>query len=632
MVLPRSAAPRALARRVEAPARTIAAFRHGPCEKLTPRAVESPAAQPLTAEQTLLSSPAPRLHGIALPAGLCIAAGLPALLAHNLPPSPTALNQATAIGGWGLALVLMQGAGGAAWRSALARSAAPLIALVSIAAAALFSSAAGSLPSGLATSAAAVCLLAAVVLWAGAAVRPSPLLFSSFFAAWMVTGVVCVLIGLAQVFAPDAVDSQWIARSGIPGRAVGNLRQPNHLSTLLLWSAVAVVPLLETAALRRHAVAKVALGVLFAAMLFGVVLSGSRTGLLGVAGLVVWGLVDRRLSRTSRGLLLASPLICLFGWMLLGALSSLLNTGALGASTRLGESQDYSSGRWSIWRDTLVLIAQNPWFGVGFGEFNFAWTLTPSADRNPQFFDHTHNLALHLAVELGLPLALLVLGLLAWGLWQAFDRSRRIDGGEGVARRAALVMVLLMALHSQLEYPLWYAYFMLPTAFAWGLCLGGGAEAQNSRPSPWMAVAGVAMMLCAAVTVWDYKKVVAIFSPPTDSTATLADRIVLGRHSWFFAHHADYALVTTIDGAGTLPGVFERAPHFLLDTRLMMAWANGLAAQGDVERARYIAARLREFRNPNSAEFFAPCDDAAVLDKPYQCMPPTRAFTWRDFR
>ncbi len=90
--------------------------------------------------------------------------------------------------------------------------------------------------------------------------------------------------------------------------------------------------------------------------------------------------------------------------------------------------------------------------------------------------------------------------------------------------------------------------------------------------------------------------------------------------------------MTTIDGAGTLPGVFDRAPHFLLDTRLMMAWAKGLAAQGDVERARYIAARLREFRNPNSEDFFAPCDDAAVVEKPFQCTPPTRAFTWRDFR
>jgi hypothetical protein len=555
------------------------------------------------------------------------------MLAYNLPPSPTTLNQAAAVGGWGLAMLLLalQHGGRSGWRGALTPSWVPLAALVVMAVSALASHATRSLPIELAVSAGAMVLLAAVVLTAGAAATPTPVLWAGFFVAWLIAGIAGVLIGLVQVLMPDAVDGTWIARSSIPGRAVGNLRQPNHLSTLLLWSAVAVLPLLEARALVCRAAAKAVLWALFAAMLFGVVLSGSRTGLLGVAGLALWGLLDHRLAHSSRGLLMASPLICLVSWMLLGWLSSMLDTGAIGAATRLGESQDYSSGRWSIWRDTLSLIAQNPWLGVGFGEFNFAWSLAPFPERSPQFFDHTHNLPLHLAVELGIPLALLVLGFLALGLWQAFDRSRRVEGEQGVARRAAFVMVLLMALHSQLEYPLWYAYFLLPTAFAWGLCLGS-EETPREKSSSWMAIAGVVLMLAAAVTVWDYRKVVAIFSPPIDSTDTLAERIALGRHSWFFAHHADYALVTTIEGAGTLPGAFKRAPHFLLDTRLMTAWAEALAAQGDIERARYLAARLREFRNSNSKKFFAPCDDAAVLEKPFQCLPPTRTFTWRDFR
>jgi O-antigen ligase len=566
-------------------------------------------------------------------AALLFAFAVPTLLAFNLPPSPTALNQASALGAWALVILALTAPAihARTLRGALSAIVAPTTALALVILAALGSHRFGQLPSSLAFAAVATLAATVAVLAAGAAARASAVVVKCLCVGAVIAGVASMVVALVQVFAPHLADGTWIARSAIPGRAVGNLRQPNHLSTLLLWSAVAVVPLLETVALRRDAVARVALGVLFAVMLFGVVLSGSRTGLLGIAVLAIWALLDHRLSRTSRGLLLASPLICLASWMLLGWLSSLLNTGALGASTRLGESQDYSSGRWSIWRDTLTLIAQNPWFGVGFGEFNFAWSLTPFADRNPQFFDHTHNLPLHLAVELGIPLALLVLGLLAWGLWQAFERSAAVQGPPGVGRRAALVMVLLMALHSQLEYPLWYAYFLLPTAFAWGLCLGS-EEAPRERSSPWMAVAGIVMMLAAAVTVWDYRKVVAIFSPPIDSTATLAERIALGRHSWFFAHHADYALVTTIDGAGTLPGVFERSTHFLLDTRLMTAWANGLAAQGDIERARYLAARLREFRNPGSTEFFAPCDDPAVAEKPYQCTPPSRAFAWRDFR
>ena len=255
----------------------------------------------------------PRVSSIASVAGLCIAAGLPTLLAYNLPPSPTALNQATAIGAWGLAVLLLaaQSKELQTWRSVLAATWAPQAALAAVAVAALLSGAWGHLPLALSSSAAAVAVMAGLTIGAGAAVRPSTTLWTGFFAAFLLAGIASLLIGLAQVFAPDASGSQWIARTGIPGRAVGNLRQPNHLSTLLLWSSVAVVPLLETPALRRHVAVKVALCALFAGMLFGVVLSGSRTGLVGVAGLVFWGLLDRRLSRASRGLLMASPLICL---------------------------------------------------------------------------------------------------------------------------------------------------------------------------------------------------------------------------------------------------------------------------------------------------------------------------------
>ena len=38
-------------------------------------------------------------------------------------------------------------------------------------------------------------------------------------------------------------------------------------------------------------------------------------------------------------------------------------------------------------------------------------------------------------------------------------------------QRAAFVIAFMVAVHSMLEYPLWYAYFLLPTAFAFGLCV-----------------------------------------------------------------------------------------------------------------------------------------------------------------
>ena len=66
--------------------------------------------------------------------------------------------------------------------------------------------------------------------------------------------------------------------------------------------------------------------------------------------------------------------------------------------------------RFDIWSNALALIASHPWLGVGFGDFNFAWTLTPFPGRPTEFFDHTHNLILNFAVEMGVPLATLVLG------------------------------------------------------------------------------------------------------------------------------------------------------------------------------------------------------------------------------
>ena len=93
-----------------------------------------------------------------------------------------------------------------------------------------------------------------MLLLSGAAVRASPQavpLFALFCSGWVVAGVLNAALGALQVFAPGVPDGQWIARSGLVGRAVGNLRQPNHLSSLLLWSAIAVIPLLELGRLRR---------------------------------------------------------------------------------------------------------------------------------------------------------------------------------------------------------------------------------------------------------------------------------------------------------------------------------------------------------------------------------------------
>ena len=259
----------------------------------------------------------------------------------------------------------------------------------------------GALPSGLALSAIGMLLATVLMLLSGAAARASPQavpIFALFCVGWVVAGLLNAGIGALQVFCAEWPDGDWIARSGLAGRAVGNLRQPNHLSSLLLWSAIAIVPLLELGRLRRGLV-----WALFALMSFAVVLTASRTGVLGVA---CWrcGACSIGACRAPRARCCCCRRCCMRwpGWACppgpKPAATPLV--ARRGWPRRTCRARASASGR-TRWR----LIRQQPWTGVGFGEFNLAWSLTPFPGRPVAFFDHTHNLPLQLAVELGLPLA-----------------------------------------------------------------------------------------------------------------------------------------------------------------------------------------------------------------------------------
>jgi O-antigen ligase len=558
-----------------------------------------------------------------------LAAALPSLLAYNVAPSPTFWNQALAFALWAVfvGVTLPQWA----WRSAT-----PLLAAVGLLLmAALWSWGPGALPASLALSSVATLAAAALLLVAGAGARAwggarALDLFAAFCWAWVIAGLLNVAVAWVQVFSPGLSGGDFIAASGLPGRAVGNLRQPNHLSSLLLWACIGVVALLELRRLSWRWAAP-----LWVALVFTVVLTASRTGLGSVMALALWGLLDRRLARPTRVLLMAAPLIYGLSWWGMAEWAK-LSQHTFGGAKRLEESA-LGGSRLGILIDTLALIRQQPWFGVGFGEFNFAWSLTPFPHRPSPFFDHTHNLPLQLVVELGVPLATVVMALLCWALWRAARAAWSTAADEGITQRCAVVFVAMIGLHSMVEYPLWYSYFLLPAAWAWGFALQGAAPAKRqskllARPSMALLVAAVLLFLGTAVAVVDYGRVVAIFRAGPDA-APLEARIRSGQRSLFFGHHGDYAAVTSGVAMADPARAFDRVTHYLLDTRLMIAWSKALAQQGEIDAARHVAARLREFKKEDAAEFFEPCGKATsnAAPLPFQCTPPSLPVPWRDF-
>lgn len=564
----------------------------------------------------------------------------PTLIAAHDPPSVTFYNQALAVLGWGLWLVWMgQAHGGGLDLASKPRTQAArwaMTGLLGVLAACAFGSGLfGALPGGLSLMGGGMSLAALLAFHSGwrqgrAVTRDG--VAELFFGALAVAGGVGLLLAAVQVFMPSWADGAFIATPNMAGRAVGNLRQPNHFSTLLVFAAAGMAWLGARQRLRPDVAA---LGV--ALCIGGIVLTASRTGMVAMVFLTAWGVLDRRLPRTLRVTLVAAPLLYGAWWGGMWLLAHADRAVAFAGETRLHDSSDISSSRFKIWANVLSLIQQHPWWGVGYGEFNLAWTLTPFPQRPVAFFDHTHNVVLQWAVELGLPAAIVLSLLALWGWWALVRPGSELERqtGEPATVGAAAVIVTTAGLHSLLEYPLWYSYFLLPTAFAWGLGLaarqGTAREAQADRPR-WRLAGGVVMAVMAVWCALDYQAAANIYAP-RPGASTLERRIAFAKQMPWWGYQADYADVTVADKSepSPPPQAFRRTLHNLLDARLMMAYARSLAEHGEVDKARFVVARLKEFHNASARPFLAACDaPASGQEPPFQCAPPQRHYAWRE--
>lgn len=589
------------------------------------------------AADLIAASSAPHRQPLTL-IGLLLGVTLAPLIAYNQTPSATLYNQLMAFAGLGLWVA------GLAWGRSLSpgwRNDGVSLALLLMTTVALAAPFTHGLPWSMSLTSIAMLLGALLAVQTGRAVVAGQRdqVLTLFCIALVGAGLLSVIVSFVQMFFPSLADGTVIARSGLVGRAVGNMRQPNHLASLLMWACVASVWLAQGGWLARRLGGAlrgtVALHVLLFLFVFCVLLSASRTGMIGVAMLAIWGAIDRRLAPRVRIALGSTLIMFAIGWGLLEVYTALSHH-AFGAQSRVSEEGAGSPSRLAILKNAAELLMRYPLTGSGWGDFNFAWTMTPFPDRPVAFFDHTHNLEMQLLVEMGLPLGLLTLALVTWGLWQGF---RRMLHGSA-ATRCAGMLVTMIGLHSQFEYPLWYAYFLLPAALAYGLCMAqaerevGTLSADSPQRRPWVAALGIAIAAAVPLVVVDYLRIVHIYAPPAGA-ASLDERIAAGQRSPLFALQADYAEATVQPPGAAALEAARRTGHHLIDTRLLMAWARSLNAVGETDKARYLVQRLREFRNSASQEWLAECEEVAAMGaagKPFQCEPPQQEYGFRALR
>lgn len=569
-----------------------------------------------------------------LPLAALVAVLLPTIMPFDDPVFPRAWKHITAFVGWGLFCVLMAMAAKRHETTVTTRRAFPLtLALAGLALACLASVARG-LPSGFGVAGVGFFAAAALCLWAGVWIQGAGLgaaVFRPFCEALLAASVCGVLIGAIQYFAPTWVDGWFIGESNSMGRIGGNLRHPNQLASLIAMGVVALAWLHDhaerrgDALLQRRRVVAVLLAIVLG---FGLGATLSRTGSVAILIVGSWCLFDPGLHRISRALPVFVGAISAIAWPLAIHGSSFGGKMLKMVADRAAEPTSF---RFHLWANCLDMIRESPWTGVGWGQFNFAWTLTLLEDRVPMPSDNAHNLLLQLAVETGVPVALAVCAVLLWSLvmaWQAIRRAVQPD--RGVAR-AAYAMVLVMAFHSLVEFPLWTAYFLLPTCLAFGLALGARGAGEPISPAPsarWgaLGLGGMALVAGGIFGAVDLARAMRVSHLGADAPAE-------ARSVFFYRTHAEWLADQSVRRPVT-----ERPFHHLMqlpsiiDPQLV-DWSKALAAEGKLDHARHLALLLRRSPLSEVQRFFAPCEPAAPpAHRPFQCDPPGRSLTYADFQ
>ena len=378
---------------------------------------------------------------------------------------------------------------------------------------------------------------------------------SDFAGTWLLAGVLSSCIGLLQYFDATSFFEPWVNHTRL-GEAYANLRQRNQFATLTNMALAALIWFTVSKRFAHRAPAQWLATLLGCALTVGNAASQSRTGMAQL-GLVcalcaLWGQWRHAMVRN---ILIAAVVTYTVAAFLLPVLAGFdLSTFGMAARLRAGDPPCVS--RITLWSNVLHLISQKPWFGWGWGELDYAHYITLyDGPRFCEILDNAHNLPLHLAVELGIPVALLVCGGFVWWVlrqqpWREADPTRQL----------AWSVLAAILLHSMLEYPLWYGPFQM----AFWICIGllwrpalasedalhGGKNLLNS-PAPHIFKASLAISLIAttAFAAWDYNRVSQIYLPPEARdaayrTGTLEKINV----TWFFDNQLRFAqlLVTPI--------------------------------------------------------------------------------------
>lgn len=418
-------------------------------------------------------------------------------------------------------------------------------------------------------------------------------------AALVLAALLAAGVGLVQYFAGDVGAAPWIVGTQ-PGLSIGNLRQRNQQASVLalgwwalLWCVAQGQPWLRQAPRWQGLALGMVLAWAMVVLAAATAATASRTGtlqwLLVLATLVLW---RRTLGREVLALALLGTLAyALAAWLLPLLLQSWTGLPVDRLLARFVNDGQGCGGRAVLWRNMLELMALKPWMGWGWGELGYAHYATLfEGTRFCDLLDNAHNLPLHLAVTLGVPLALALLlagALLVWRArpWREAQPARQLAWG----------VLALIGLHSLLEYPLWYGPFQVAALVAVALLWPGLRQPQGLVRAAWGGALALALA-AGSYAAWDYQRVSPLYQPaPGGNAAPLWAR---AQASWLFADAVDFARLTTTPvtaaNAAQSYALAQRLLHYSAEPRVIEPLLDSARLLGDAPALTWHSQRYQQ--------------------------------------
>ncbi|MBI3712187.1 MAG: O-antigen ligase C-terminal domain-containing protein [Burkholderiales bacterium] len=375
----------------------------------------------------------------------------------------------------------------------------------------------------------------------------------------------CLMVG-ALLSAIVGVLQSWGVAPYLPGLVIesqpgsgvyGNLAQQNHFATYLACGLAASLYLFRQGLLRWHSMA-----IIGAVLLLALLLSGSRSVILYLLVCAVW-LAKGRLQHAQLSVRYWRRIVWLALIVFLMALVLMLNSDS-------GRSQIQRYGYWSetigarvfLWKHAFLMWMQAPLIGVGWDSFadQLVEQIGQAGQVNRWGVDqYAHNLFLQLAAVAGL------VGVLALVLPLASLSRRLWRAGVQEHQLFALVVLAILGIHSLLEQPLYYSYF-LGLAACMLVCVESGHRDVRGGLKVWIVCAMlVGGVLLGVQTLFDYRALEGHFVEEGTASSGLTEEQIIALHERSFFS----AIVETLYPQLFVPHTASAQAKLALNTRLM---------------------------------------------------------------